>query len=310
MTDVLVVKLGALGDFVQALGPFAAIRRHHGNGRITLLTTGPFADFAEASGAFDRVWTEGRAGWPRAGAWLRLRRRLRGGGFRRIYDLQTSDRSSFMYHLFWPGPYPEWSGIAKGCSHPHANPERDSMHTIERQAEQLAMAGVGPVPAPDLAWAEADVQRFGLPRPYGLLIPGGAAHRPQKRWPGERFGAVAAWLAGKGVLPVVVGAAGETGRQETILEACPGARGLAGETSLLDLAGLAQGAALAVGNDSGPLHLAAAAGCPTVVLYSAESDPALCAQRGRAVTILRRNRLADLRIDEVTGALEGSLTGP
>ncbi len=310
MTEILVVKLGALGDFVQALGPFAAIRHHHGDDRITLLTTGPFADFAAASGAFDRVWTEERAGWPRAGAWLGLRRRLRGGGFRRVYDLQTSDRSSVLFRLFWPGPYPEWSGIAKGCSHPHANPNRDFMHTIERQAEQLSMAGVGPVPAPDLAWVDADVERFGLSRPYGLLVPGGAAHRPAKRWPEERFGAVAAWLADKGVLPVVVGAAGEAGRQEAILKACPGARGLAGETSLLDLAGLALGAALAVGNDSGPMHVAAAAGCPTLVLYSAESDPALCAQRGRSVKILRRDRLADLGTDEVTGALEGSLTGP
>lgn len=310
MTEILVVKLGALGDFVQALGPFAAIRHHHGDDRITLLTTGPFADFAAASGAFDRVWTEERAGWPRAGAWLGLRRRLRGGGFRRVYDLQTSDRSSVLFRLFWPGPYPEWSGIAKGCSHPHANPNRDFMHTIERQAEQLSMAGVGPVPAPDLAWVDADVERFGLSRPYGLLVPGGAAHRPAKRWPEERFGAVAAWLADKGVLPVVVGAAGEAGRTDAILKACPGARGLAGETSLLDLAGLALGAALAVGNDSGPMHVAAAAGCPTVVLYSAESDPALCAQRGRSVKILRRDRLADLGIDEVTGALEGSLTGP
>ena len=310
MTEILVVKLGALGDFVQALGPFAAIRRYHGDDRITLLTTGPFADFAAASGTFDRVWTEERAGWLEAGAWLGLRRRLRGGGFRRVYDLQTSDRSSFMFRLFWPGPYPEWSGIAKGCSHPHANPSRDFMHTIERQTEQLSMAGVGPVPAPDLPWVDAPVQRFGLSRPYGLLVPGGAAHRPAKRWPEERFGAVAAWLADRGVLPVVVGGAGEAGRTEAILETCPGARGLAGETSLLDLAGLALGAALAVGNDSGPMHVAALAGCPTVVLYSAESDPALCAQRGRAVNILRRDRLADLRIDEVTGALEGSLTGP
>jgi ADP-heptose:LPS heptosyltransferase len=310
MTEILVVKLGALGDFVQALRPFAAIRRHHGDDRITLLTTAPFADFATAWGAFDRVWTEERAGWHQVGAWLGLRRRLRGGGFCRVYDLQTSDRSSFMYRLFWPGPYPEWSGIATGCSHPHANPRRDFMHTLERQAEQLSMAGVGPVAAPDLAWVDSDVRRFGLTRPYGLLVPGGAAHRPGKRWPEERFGAVAAWMAAQGIQPVVVGGQGEAGRQEVIADACAGVRGLAGETSLLDLARLALGAAVAVGNDSGPMHVAAIAGCPTVVLYSAESDPALCAQRGRAVKILRSERLADLEIDEVTGALEGFLTGP
>ena len=39
---VLVIKLGALGDFLQALGPFAAIRHHHKEAKITLLTTAPF----------------------------------------------------------------------------------------------------------------------------------------------------------------------------------------------------------------------------------------------------------------------------
>ena len=50
---ILVIKLGALGDFVLALGPCAAIRRHHQNAHITLLTTTPFVDLASASGYFN-----------------------------------------------------------------------------------------------------------------------------------------------------------------------------------------------------------------------------------------------------------------
>ena len=45
---VLVIKLGALGDFVQALGPFAAIRRHHADARVTLLTTASYEELARA----------------------------------------------------------------------------------------------------------------------------------------------------------------------------------------------------------------------------------------------------------------------
>ena len=45
-------------------------------------------------------------------------------------------------------PAVEWSGIAPGCSHPHGNPRRDSLHTIERQAEQLAAAGIGVLQRP------------------------------------------------------------------------------------------------------------------------------------------------------------------
>ena len=175
LSNILVIKLGALGDFIQALGPMAAIRRHHGDARITLLTTAPFEDFSGASGFFDQIWTCGRPGAMDIGGWLGLRRRLRDGGFGRVYDLQTSDRSSLYARLFWPGRKPEWSGIAKGCSHPHANPKRDFMHTLERQAEQLAEAGIPHVPPPDLAWATADISRFGLAERFALLVPGGAA---------------------------------------------------------------------------------------------------------------------------------------
>src|SRR4029077_1525786 len=52
---ILVIRLSALGDFIQALGPFAAIRRHHQDDRISLLTTRPLAAFAQELGYFDEV---------------------------------------------------------------------------------------------------------------------------------------------------------------------------------------------------------------------------------------------------------------
>jgi ADP-heptose:LPS heptosyltransferase len=58
-----------------------------------------------------------------------------------------------------------------------------------------------------------------------------------------------------------------------------------------------------VGNDTGPMHLIATAGCRSVVLFSSASDPALTAPRGRAVTILREARLEDLSVDRVMKAL-------
>jgi ADP-heptose:LPS heptosyltransferase len=301
--SILVVKLGALGDFVQALGPFAAIRRHHAGSRVTLLTTAPFAEFARASGAFDAVWADGRPGAADLGGWLRLRRRLRDGRFARVYDLQTSRRSSLYLRLFWPGPYPEWSGIAAGCSHPHANPRRDFMHTIERQREQLKMAGIDNVPDPDLSWVAADAGRFGLPPRLVLLAPGGARRRPLKRWPAPRFARLARTLVERGVAPVLIGASEEADLLAGIAGEVPESRNLAGATSPLDVVALARRALAAVGNDTGPMHLIAAAGCPAVVLFSRESDPALCGQRGRAVTVLRRERLDDLAVEEVLAAL-------
>ena len=97
---VLVIKLGALGDFVQALGPMAAIRKHHAGAHMVLLTSKPYVDFAKACGLFDDVWVDEER--PKAwqiGRVLRLRQKLKAGGFSRVYDLQTSDRSSFYFHI-------------------------------------------------------------------------------------------------------------------------------------------------------------------------------------------------------------------
>ncbi|MEO5335491.1 MAG: glycosyltransferase family 9 protein [Magnetospirillum sp. WYHS-4] len=301
--SILVIKLGALGDFVQALGPFAAIRRHHAQARIVLLTTRAYAEFAASLGLFDEVWTDSRPKAAQIGEWLNLRHRLRGGGFVRVYDLQTSDRSSFYYRLFWPGPYPEWSGIARGCSHPHVNPRRDTMHTVERQAEQLALAGIPETPPPDLSSIRAETGRFELDEAFALLVPGGSPHRPAKRWPSGHYAELGNRLAGRGIEPVLLGGAAEADDLEAIEALCPKAVNLAGLTTFQDIVALARQARLAVGNDTGPMHLIALSGCPSLVLYSAASDPALCSQRGPRVTLLRRDDLADLGVDEVEAAM-------
>lgn len=300
---ILVVKLGALGDIVQATGPFAAIRAHHADDHVTLLTTRPYAGFLEASGWFDAVEIDSRPGWRDPKDWLELRRRLRAGGYDRVYDLQTSNRSSFYYRLFWPGRVPEWSGIARGCSHPHANPRRDFMHTVDRQAEQLAMAGIDAVPPPALDWVTSDIARFGLPDRYALLVAGGSAHRPEKRWPTGGFARLARRFAEQGIVPVLLGTRAEADVNATIAAFSDAAVDLTGETGFADIVGLARGAVAAVGNDTGPMHLIATAGAPSKVLFSQFSDPALCAPRGPAVEIIRRPLLQDLTVDEVEAAL-------
>jgi ADP-heptose:LPS heptosyltransferase len=298
---ILVIKLSALGDFVQAMGPFAAIRRHHPVAQITLLTTRPFADLARQSPYFDEVWIDSRPKPWQVMEIIGLRKKLRSGGFDMVYDLQTSDRSSSYFHMMGDPP---WSGIAHGCSHPHANPDRDQMHTAERQAEQLRMAGIEEAPPADLSWVRADLRRLKLPERLVLLVPGGAVHRPTKRWPGERYAALADRLAERRLVPVVLGTEAEAEQIDRITAACPHAMSLAGQTSFADIVALARRACGAVGNDTGPMHLIAAAGCPAVVLFSADSDPALCAPRGR-VTVLRRDDLAEVPLAEVVAALDG-----
>lgn len=300
---ILVIKHSALGDFVQAFGPFSAIRAAHPRARITLLTTEPYAELAARSPWFDAVWTDSRPRVWQLPSLLTLRARLRGGHFDRVYDLQTSGRSSLYLRLM--GAVVEWSGIARGCSHPHTNPQRDLMHTVERQAEQLRIAGIMDVPPPDFSWLDS-APPLSVPLPDGplaLLVPGGAPHRPDKRWPADRYAELACILLSSGRLPVVIGTAAEQAEAEAILSRCSGVLSLVGKTSIVDLAVLARRSVLAVGNDTGPMHLLAGVGCRSVVVYSAASDPRLCGQRGPEVTILRAADLSDLPVSRVCEVL-------
>jgi ADP-heptose:LPS heptosyltransferase len=101
----------------------------------------------------------------------------------------------------------------------------------------------------------------------------------------------------------VIGGPAEASLGAVIAERCSTARDLTGSTSFGEIVALAQASHHAVGNDTGPMHLIVAAGCPSTVLYSAASDPALTAPRGAAVTILRRATLDALAVEEVAATL-------
>lgn len=295
---VLILRLSALGDFVQAIGPAAAVRRHHRGDHITLMTTAPFADFAGQLGFFDEVLVDSRPGPFDVKGWVALRRKLREGRFDRVYDFQTSQRSARYALLFRPGPVPEWSGVAWRCSHPHANLGRDRQHTIDKQGEQLLMAGIYPTPLPVLPPLDCRLPRqLAGRRRFVLLVPGSSARHPAKRWPARRFGMLAEELRQAGFSSVVIGSQAERALAIAIRESCPDAIDLIGRTDIAAVAALSQRAVLTVGNDTGVTHLAAAAGCPVVVLFSQASDPAWCAPRGRLVRVLAALNLAELDVE-------------
>ena len=179
------------------------------------------------------------------------------------------------------------------------------MHTIERQRDQLGLAGITDFPAPDLSFLTSRAVPP-LPHRFALLVPGAAPHRPGKRWPAVSYGALAAGIAARGIVPVVLGGRDEAGLAAEILAACPSALDLTGRTALLDIFAIAARAEFVVGNDTGPTHIATAAGCPAVVLFSHDSDPAMTAPRGPGgdwPRVLRVPVLADLPVARVAAAL-------
>ncbi len=294
---ILVIKLGALGDFIQALGPMAAIRRHHAGAHITLLTTKSFKDFAQNCGYFDEVILDEKPRLLNPSGWVKLKSFFSKGKFTRVYDLQNNDRTGIYFKLIQPGT--EWVGAVRGASHANLSPDRSAGHAFEGHVQTLALAGITDVKIDTLEWMQANISSFALRRPFVLLIPGSSPQRPEKRWPAEHYARLAQILVQWGYQPVIIGGPAEQDTIEKITRSCPETLNLAGQTSLQQIAVLAREAAAAIGNDTGPTHIAAATGCPVVALFSSASHPVKHAPRGEKVDIIIEDDLKNLSPEDV-----------
>ena len=310
MRRILVIRYGGFGDLILSMGAFRSIRAHHAHDHVALLTMARFADLMRPSNYFDEILIDDRPGLSGAIEWLRLARLLRSRGFERVYDLQRNHRTALLYHVIGAGRKSEWSGVIRGASHFVRDDRDDRRHITERLAEQLAIAGVTQMMPPDLSWLRGDPAEFGLQKEYVLVAPGGAPHRPEKRAPAALFAAFCRYLQTRAIAPVLLGTASERAHIDDILPACPGAIDLCGRTDFGKLADLARGAAGAIGNDTGPMHLAAAVGCPSLVLFTEASDPRRVRPLGPRVRVLRSVAPDRLDAEAVTAAWEDVVALP
>jgi len=298
MTEkILVIKLSALGDFILALGPMEAIRRRHKDAHITLLTTQSFVDIAERSGYFSEIIIDARPKLYDLLGWYSLYKTLNTENFTRVYDLQLNKRSARYYKLFRHKP--EWSGVVPDSPLFYSNPDVRKLHAFKRHQEILKVAGID-VQLPDLSWMASDVSIFGVKSPYVLLVPGSAPQHPAKRWPAKHYTTLALRLMRDGYQPVILGTAAEADVAQRITKLCPEALDLTGRTSLYDIATLARGAKGAIGNDTGPIHLIAQAGCPVVALFcTTKSNAARSAPVGKSVQVIEAQNLEDVSMIQV-----------
>lgn len=295
---ILVIKLGALGDIFLALDAFHAIRAHHLDDRLILLTRPQFADLACRLPWFNDVWTDSSPQPWHVTRWLAVGRQLRDGKFARVYDLQGNDRTCAYFRLLGWHP-PEWLGTARGCSHRWPDFSGQRLHVTERLLQTIESAGVPRAGRTDLSWLDGSLAEFKLPERMVVLVPGCAPHRLNKRWPAPHYAELARQLTVNGCGVVVVGTAADRESIDTIVKLAPNVVNLAGRTEIGQLAALARRTLAVVGNDTGPVHIMGAAGARTLVLMCGESDPVVMLPGGPKVSWLQRNSLADLPVEEV-----------
>ncbi|MEQ8659268.1 MAG: glycosyltransferase family 9 protein [Gammaproteobacteria bacterium] len=267
MDRILIIKLGALGDVVMATPLVDAILTRHADAAVTLLTT---PDYAPLFAPWPRlaVHTSARRGLR---TMLALLRWLRAQRFDRVYDLQGNDRSALLCRLS-AIPVRVGNHAGRGYTHHPAHAWEGQCHIFERMCEVLATAGVTVTARTPLLPASAAVRdtvdqwlaaRAPDARPFALLHAGASAARPEKRWP--YFATLARTLREAGYRVVWLGSAEDAWLNHGYMAADDIDASAAFD--ILALAELGRRAAFAVTNDSGPMHVLAAAGIPVFGIF-------------------------------------------
>ncbi|WP_308471073.1 glycosyltransferase family 9 protein [Rathayibacter toxicus] len=143
-------------------------------------------------------------------------------------------------------------------------------HEMLRALEIVGLAGAPAVrlePALAVDPQRRDRLAAALPADGPLVMIHPGASDPRRRWPASGFAEVVMQLVADGVRVLVVGDASDAPVAEEIVAAAPGALSWAGAVELADLPALLSLADVVLGNDSGPRHLAAAVGVPTVGIF-------------------------------------------
>ncbi|HKF44871.1 MAG TPA: lipopolysaccharide heptosyltransferase II [Thermoanaerobaculia bacterium] len=286
----VVVAPNWLGDCVMALPLLRAIRTAHPEDLLAVLARPGAASIFRAEGSAGSVLERGSL--------LDDARSLRRGRFAEAWLLPNSFRSAVAPFL---ARVPERIGYAtdrRGAllTRSLEKPDRTA-HQLRDYDDLLRSRGIEPdlgpprLPIPPAAAQRAReaLERAGISaeKPLALLCLG-AAFGWTKRWPPERFGALSGRLAGRGYACAAVIGPGE---EDLAAKASAAAKSplpvLGRDLDPIGLAALLARARLAVANDSGPAHLAAAVGTPVVALFG-PTDPGRTSPSGAPVEVLDR----------------------
>ncbi len=255
-----------MGDCLLLTGPIRALKEEFPGFRIVVLVEPRFAACFDGNPDFDEV-LEASGKFSTA---ARLLRR----GFDAVINLHGGP-TSLVYACLARGTrigaeQYQYSWLYHGLA---PKPDR-AAHTVESTMATLRWLGVRRQKSPALRYEyhANEAARIALTlqgRPYVVIHP--ASVMATKRWNPSRFAEVARGLAAKGFTIVVTAGPGEEPFASRVASDVQGTLILLGLT-IPELAELIRGARLYLGNDSGPMHLAAAVGTPAVAVWGSSDS--------------------------------------
>ncbi len=288
MTNILVIMLRYIGDVLLTTPVLRALRDRLPNARITMAVNSGTEDILRWNPDVNDVLVVTRGNLLSD---VRFLRDVRGRRFDGVIDLTDGDRSALLARATGApirvgfNDEHRWRGLMYTSV---VRSDVKGRHHIERKLEALRTLGIeakwGPLvlhvsdrdeDEADRILREAGVQPSETMRRERLVMLHPGARYWFKAWPPDRFAELADRLAERRGCTVLVGGGDEdhelAKQIQTMAQSKPTL--LAGRTTLLQLAAILKRCRLFVGNDNGPMHMAAALGVPVVGLFG-PSDPA------------------------------------
>ncbi|MDR2456421.1 MAG: glycosyltransferase family 9 protein [Deltaproteobacteria bacterium] len=282
--SILVIKMSSLGDVIHAVPAAYDLRSLFPESEIHWVVDNRFKDllpgppWIDSQVIFDKKALKGRKAFK---GLLDLRRDLRSKKPDLVIDLQGNLKSSLVAVLSGCRNRIGYWEMREGSflfTKPVFGPNQKG-HVIERYRDVIRSLGpIASAPAfqmPDYSKeaesAREKLSKLGFRKPPAIIFPG--TSWVTKQWPAELYALLAKGLSDHGIEVAVGGSDLDKHLTEAVIEMAKplDIRDLTGSATLRGLMGLVSQAALCIGSDTGPMHMASAVGTPTVALFGPTS---------------------------------------
>jgi ADP-heptose:LPS heptosyltransferase len=302
MSNILIIKLGSLGDVVQISGALKDIREHHKNEKITILTTSKYLNLFKNCPHVDSCLEDERL--PRYNIFylLKLRKLINSLNFTKVYDLQNSNRTNFYRKFIF--------NIGDWSSSKDIPESKYNSSVLQRFDEQLRKSNIQTryTLKPDFSWAADKANNYNLDtdKKYILFFPFCSKDLIHKRWPyfSELINLI------------------KKNHSEFELVVAPGPDEIVEAKSLnikialnnnsalnfFELASLIKKSHLVIANDTGPAHMTAHLGARGFALFGPHTTPEKVSIEREKFIALQTMDLKSLFADRVYALIKSSIT--
>jgi len=301
MSNILIIKLGSLGDVVQISGALRDIREHHKNEKITILTTSKYLNLFKNCPYVDDYLEDERL--PRYNIFylLRLRKIVNSLNFNKVYDLQNSNRTSF---------YRKFLFNVKDWSSSKDIPENKyNISVLQRFDEQLRKSNIQTLYTlkPDFSWAAEKANSYNLDtdKKYVLFFPFCSKDLIHKRWP--YFSELINLIQKNHPQYELVVAPGPGEIEEAKSLDIKIALNNNSPLNFFELASLIKKSHLVIANDTGPAHMAAHLGARGFTLFGPHTTPEKVSIEREKFIALQTMDLKSLFADRVYALIKSSI---